>query len=584
MLLLTVLEGPDRGRRFELPADEPQLIGRSSEALPLSDTSVSRRHAELTPDGGRWWIRDLKSQNGTMVNGVPTNGRVLLREGDRVRVGSTLLLFGKEDADESAFVQLLRQSQLDSTIERVMPTVPAEVAPIPTRAQGHRTHRQGHASEHLRIIYALTHQTAASLDPKELLGKALDLVFAEFRAERGFVMLGGVVPEEPLRPVLIKLSEERSTPQPDGTPAADRGALHVSRTILQHTVRTRQAVLSTNAMRDPRFSAGDSVHKLGIRSAMCAPIVHGQRTHGAIYIDRSVAAEPFDPTQLALLTAIGQHVGLALESARLLNDKLQAERLAAVGQTVASLSHAIKNILQGLRGGADVLDLGLQRGDIATARGGWPILKRNLDRIVSLTLNMLAFSRQRAVELDLTQLAPIIEDCAQLLQPQCSSKGITLMLDLDQQMPPVPADRSMIHQALMNLLTNAVEALDVPTLQVRQISVQLRYFPHGSRGENAPAMAEISVADTGPGIPPDRQQRIFLPFQTTKGAKGTGLGLAVTKQIVQAHRGLITFESDGQSGARFLVLLPADPDAAIDPAATSTSQASPFGFGIDPPF
>src|SRR5688500_14035383 len=68
MLIRTVLQGPDKGRKFELPDHEPQLIGRSSEALPLTDNTVSRRHAELTPDDGVWWIRDLHSQNGTYVN------------------------------------------------------------------------------------------------------------------------------------------------------------------------------------------------------------------------------------------------------------------------------------------------------------------------------------------------------------------------------------------------------------------------------------------------------------------------------------------------------------------------------------
>ena len=87
MLMLDVLQGPDRGMRFGLPADEPQLIGRSSEALPLRDTTVSRRHAELTPDDGRWFLRDLDSANGTFVNGVKVAGEsVELAPGAAVEV------------------------------------------------------------------------------------------------------------------------------------------------------------------------------------------------------------------------------------------------------------------------------------------------------------------------------------------------------------------------------------------------------------------------------------------------------------------------------------------------------------------
>src|SRR6056297_2920799 len=78
MLSLTVIEGPDEGKRFQLPTDQPQLLGRSTEAIPITDNTVSRRHAELTPDGDVWYLRDLRSQNGTMVNGVPITGRIRL--------------------------------------------------------------------------------------------------------------------------------------------------------------------------------------------------------------------------------------------------------------------------------------------------------------------------------------------------------------------------------------------------------------------------------------------------------------------------------------------------------------------------
>ena len=84
MLILTVIRGPDQGRRFELPDDEPQCIGRSAESLPLTDLSISRRHAELTPDDGRWYIRDLESANGTFVNGKRVSGSAMLQPGEPV--------------------------------------------------------------------------------------------------------------------------------------------------------------------------------------------------------------------------------------------------------------------------------------------------------------------------------------------------------------------------------------------------------------------------------------------------------------------------------------------------------------------
>lgn len=565
VLLLTVIQGPDKGRRFELPDDQPQLIGRSSEALALTDNTVSRRHAELTPDNGRWWVRDLASQNGTYVNGVRITDRVRLSEGDQVRTGSTVILFGKEDEDESTFIHLVRQDQIDLQIERTLTSNEDSVLlaePEPRAA----------AMEHLRIIYELTRLTSQAFSQRDLLEKVMDLIFNEFKPERGFIMLTSVLSDEPLKPAVVRYAH--------GGPGSGE-PIKVSRTILQHTLRKSEGVLSTNAMADSRFAAGDSVQRLHIRSAICSPVRAGDRVFGLIYIDSTLANYTFTEEQLALVNAIGQHAGLALANAELYAEKLQAERLAATGETVASLSHSIKNILQGLRGGADVVEMGLKKGDIKVALSGWDIFQRNLDRIVSLTMNMLAFSRPRRPEPELAQITAIIEECAQLLESQCAARSIALIIDADPEMPPIPLDPSLMHQAIMNLLTNAVEAVPDRT---GHVTVRVTFHPAGSRGENSPPVASISIIDNGPGIPEHMQQRIFQPFTTTKGTRGTGLGLTVTKRIVEEHRGVLRVESAPAQGATFHILLPADPGKAIDPAATTPAAPSSFGFELEPPF
>ena len=555
MLILTVLQGPDKGRKFELPDHEPQLIGRSSEALPLMDNTVSRRHAELTPDDGVWWIRDLASHNGTYLNGVKIAERVKLKPGDQIRTGATLFVFGQaEPGDEKDVIRLLSPDLLEAEIEKTIQSNEDSVLlaePEPRLS----------AQDHLRVIYRLTALTTEAIGRQELLKRVLELVFTQFKPERGFIMLGSGASDDPLRPAVVKYAK----PPRD----KDDAAINVSRTILQHAIRKGEGVLSTNAMTDPRFAAGDSVQQMHIRSAICSPIRFREKTFGAIYIDSSMANYTFTAEQLALMNAIGRHSALALENAELLTTKLQTERLAAIGETVASLSHAIKNILQGLRGGADVVEMGLKKDDLKIAKGGWAILKRNLDRIVSLTLNMLAFSRQRSVELDLTQLGSIIEDCAQLTGGQCTTKGVALIVDVDQEMPPVPVDAPLVHQALMNLITNAIEAVEAGT---GVITVKAVFHAAGSRGDGSPAMAEVAVIDNGPGIPKDRQARIFDPFHTTKGTKGTGLGLAVTKRVVEEHRGRIRVESNEGEGATFRIFFPADASKVQDPSETAHSK------------
>jgi signal transduction histidine kinase/pSer/pThr/pTyr-binding forkhead associated (FHA) protein len=537
MLVLDVLQGPDRGMKFGLPDDEPQLIGRSSEALPLTDTTVSRRHAELTPDSGRWFLRDLESANGTFVNGqqVPAEG-IELVPGDQIRIGSTLMVFaiGPDDGPADR-IDLVGPGQMDVTVEhRVNANEDSMILaePDPVKA----------AADHLRVIYELTALTATTLDRRTMLDGVMQLIFEEFRPDHGFILLKADAADarSALEPVVV-CYRDPSTRRPDKR-------LPISQTIVQHVMTGGDGILSTNAMTDTRFAAGDSVRDYGIRSAICVPVPTGERIAGVICIDSSLANFTFTENQLRLLNAMGRHTGLALSNTELVSSRMQTERLAAIGQTVAWLSHSIKNILQGLRGGADAVELALNKGDLSLAAEGWPILTRNLDRIYGLTLNMLAYSKQRELELELAPLKRTVEDAAQLVQPLCDRKRVGLILDLAEDVPPIPADPNALHQALMNLLTNAVEAVPART---GVVTVQTRYLP--DRHE-----ARIVVSDNGPGIPPERQREVFEAFWSTKGQRGTGLGLAVTRKIVEEHGGRLDLESSSGEGAVFTISLSSD--------------------------
>lgn len=542
VLVLHVLQGPDRGKKFELPAHEPQLIGRSTESLPITDATVSRRHAELTPDEGKWYLRDLHSANGTFVNGQRITQRVQLAPGDQIRCGSTLLVFAlTPDEQRPDTVSLMPAEAFDVTVESQLKSGDIISPAALDLAQA--------AAEHLRVIYSLTALTASTIDRTELLERVMDLVFNEFQPDRGFILLQESPTDRP-EPAVVRYRVRPRT--------VDEGRIPVSRTIVQHTLEHGEGILSTNAMNDDRFRSGDSVRDYGIRSAICVPIKTSERTFGVLHIDSSLANFTFTEQQLRLLNAIGQHTGLALQSAEVLSTKVHTERLAAMGQTVASLSHSIKNILQGLRGGADAVELALKKGDLQLAKEGWPILARNLDRIYALTLNMLAYSKKHDLEIDLISLHSLIQEAVELIQPQCERKRAGLILDLCDDMPPIPADANALHQALMNVLTNAVEA--VPVKQ-GVITIKTRYI-------SSLQLAEISISDNGVGIDPEWQEQVFEAFVSTKGQRGTGLGLAVSRKIVNEHSGDILLQSHPGQGSTFIITLPADRAIDLDPGDT----------------
>jgi len=551
MLVLTVLQGPDKGKRFELPDSEPQLIGRSSEAIELADQTISRRHAELTPDGGRWYVRDLASSNGTFVNGVRVTERRMLQPGDQLRAGSTLFLFGEGVRTPlQRSVRLAGKDEIDVSIEQ---TVAANddsmimAVPDPTQA----------AQFQLKVIYDLTSVISTVTDRQALLERVMDVVLAYFQADRAFILLRSNPRDDKERPEPAVVRERDPSvgrmlaPQPGRRIAAPR-------TIVQHVLTQKQGVLSSNAMTDTRFASGDSVQALNIRSALCVPIAYKERLYGVIHIDSQVANYTYTDDQLTLLTAIGVQTGMALSNLRLVAQRLQIERLGAVGQTVASLSHSIKNILQGMRGGADVVEIGLRKQDLRLVQSGWDIVGRNLNRINELTMNMLQFSKQRKPEIQMTNPAHLFEELVALVSPMYDSKKVALLVDVDEDLPPVPIDSGGVHQALLNLLNNALDAVQPET---GVVSLGCRMDPGGE-------WIQISVTDNGEGISKDVQRRLFQPFQSTKGYGGTGLGLVVTKKIVDEHGGSIRLESKRGRGTTFTLNFPVRREAV--PASAET--------------
>jgi len=541
MLILTVLQGPDKGRRFELPDHEPQIIGRSSEALPLSDQTISRRHAELTPDDGRWYINDQQSANGTYVNGVRIGQPTLLRSGDQIRTGSTLFLFGRETpATGEQPVRVMRPEAMDTAVERTMPSNEDSVimaVPEPS----------AQAMQQLSVIYQMMQVVGSHFDRNQLLERSMDLVFEHFRADRGFILLRESEQAKP-EPVVVRYRKK---------PRGEEKRIMVSRTIIQHVMNKGEGVLSSNAMTDKRFAPADSVQAYGIRSAMCVPIKFHDRAFGVIHLDSQVANYTYTEDQLRLLTAVGAQVGLALSNAELYQQGLTNARLAAVGETDANLSHSIKNILQGMRGGAEVVELGMKREDFSLVRNGWGILSRNLDRIYELTMNMLAYSKQRKPEFQMISLPKVLQEVVDLMQPQCDRREVALMSEFEQEMPPIPADPAGLHQALTNLTNNALDAVE-PSSGV--VTLRCSYDAHRQ-------IATIVIADNGPGIDAESMREIFQPFYSTKGQRGTGLGLAVTKKVIDEHGGRINCQSRPGEGATFTIEL--STTSSGDPSATA---------------
>jgi len=540
MATLHVIQGPDKGMKFDLTSDE-NTLGRQASAVPLTDGTVSRQHARLTRENGKWVLSDLGSANGTYLNGVRLGKPAELNGGDQIRAGSTLLLFistngpmPEVDVDEDGRL-------IDSAIVTTVPSNEDSVV-IPTPEAG------AEAIDSLRILYDLIAEISSIFNVELLLRRTLNKIFEVLQADRGYIML---IDEQ--GKLTLKASRVNQN-------VRDR-KIPISRTMINEVIRKQIGAISANAMLDKRFAPGQSVHNLGIRSAICVPIKGREGILGVIHVDSSVSEHTYNTQQLRLLTAIGYHTGLAIDNVRLYESAVQSERLAAVGETVATLSHHIKNILQALGAGIDLVGMGLSEQNVEKSRQAWPIVQRNLARINEMILNMLAFSKGREPLLENVNLNEVLSDCVELITPQADERGIAVLTDL-AEMPSISADAAGLHQAVLNLLNNALDAVADRT---GILTVTSRY---DAMNRNV----LVQIIDNGRGIDPGEMDRIFTPFYSSKGHKGTGLGLTVARKVCEEHRGRIQVQSKPGEGTTFTLILPAMPDAAAEPGDTFVSR------------
>lgn len=234
------------------------------------------------------------------------------------------------------------------------------------------------------------------------------------------------------------------------------------------------------------------------------------------------------------------------EIKQLEQEKLEAERLAVVGQTVAGLAHGIKNILTGLEGGTYVFKSGLDKGDKSRIDQGWKMLERNIEKISALTKNLLNFSKGRIPEVQLIQPADVVREVIALYKDSAKQSGISIEADVSE-IALAPFDASDLHTCLANLVSNAIDACLVSEKPACRIA--LSCFE-----ENDSIVFE--VVDSGCGMDYEIKKKVFTNFFTTKGSSGTGLGLLATRKITQEHGGKIQLESTPGGGSIFRLVFP----------------------------
>jgi len=228
----------------------------------------------------------------------------------------------------------------------------------------------------------------------------------------------------------------------------------------------------------------------------------------------------------------------------------RAERLAALGQLSAGLAHEIRNPLGVIKGSADMLNRKVAGSEPLVAElAGY--ISSEVNRLNALVVRFLDFAGPSNLELRPERISEIVDRAIEAANASIPNAGVKIERHYASALPDIPADPQLCEQVFVNLITNAMQAMQAQEDSAEK-TLRLVIAPETLHGESG---VGVIVEDTGPGVPPELREQIFNPFFTSK-KDGVGLGLSIVAKIVDDHRGSIRLENNTPHGARFHVFFP----------------------------
>jgi len=524
---LEIVRGEVPERAFPL-LPRTYTIGRARQNdICLPEPSVSKFHARLVHEEGRFTIEDQGSLHGVYVNAAKVP-RATLSTGDVVQLGNLTLKFTRPSGDGST----------------------AAVAEFPW-------------VEQQQLLLSLVQTLNSSLVLSQVLEQVLDAVLRITRADRGFLLLAEESAEdaryEPVAGLRLRVARRRG----EALPLTESQG--ISRSVVRRALETGQIVATGNAVADPTLRMAQSVILMDLRTIVCIPLCSpraGSQASasvlGALYVDNQETSSPFSPESLKTAEALARHAALAIENARLFEREqrtirelrsaqkqlLQAEKLATIGRMAAGLAHELNTPLTYIMGNLELLHahpLNPAQKEMLGSVG------KGAERIKSLTRSLLAFSRVSPEDMMPLDPNEAIERSLELCHYQVLKSGVHLQKELTAGLPAVKGVSNQLEMALINLVVNAVQAMEGMSGGRLRVTSALR-----------DGRVEITVSDTGPGIPESVQPTIYEPFVTTKPeGQGTGLGLSTVLMVVERHQGTVDYTTQAGAGTTFRISLPA---------------------------
>lgn len=284
----------------------------------------------------------------------------------------------------------------------------------------------------------------------------------------------------------------------------------------------------------------------------CVPILFHNETLGVINLYIREGHQQ-NQREEEFLVAVANTLAGIIRRKRLEQELINSERFSAIGQTVAGLAHCIKNILHPLEGGIYVVEKGFRKGDMSKLKTGWSMVRRNIDKVSNLALDMLDFSDEHKPEYKSCSPNDIADEVCSLMETwlmNTAMADIKIIRDFEPNISNAYLNQKGIHRCLINLVSNAIDACLYDASEGKMYHVKVATLNEGDE------TVTFQISDNGCGINEEVKSQLFTTFFSTKGSKGTGLGLLVTQKIVQEHNGDLIVESSPEQGTTFTIRIP----------------------------
>ncbi|RLB45364.1 MAG: hypothetical protein DRJ42_30070, partial [Deltaproteobacteria bacterium] len=292
--------------------------------------------------------------------------------------------------------------------------------------------------------------------------------------------------------------------------------------------------------------------------------------YGILCVRDERLRDAFSPEEVQLLAGLAAQAAVAVENSRLYRRLKERDRLVALGEMAAGLAHEIRNPLGAIKASAQYLhdDEEDPTAEPSPEREFLDIIVEEVDRLNWVVGSFLDYARPSKGDPVPTDVNATVLRTMQLLNAECQAASVTWKSELAEHVPKVRIDVEQLHQVLINLVRNAVQAMETGG----EVTLRTRTRDDSGLG-SADHFVEIRVSDTGPGIPQRVLQNLFVPFVTTKD-RGTGLGLAISQRIANAASGEITVSSRAGTGTTFVVKLPVAEETALTAVSAAAEELS----------